>query len=389
MDIKFLKKVFTMDFVKELQDHGGEVFIVGGCVRDAITGKKPKDIDIVVRCIPSANLEAILLDFGKVDLVGESFGVFKFKCRQDEQEYDIALPRSDIKIEGERGHKAIESVTDFMMPIEKDLGRRDFTINSIAMDRDGNLIDPFCGQEDLMKRIIHPTSEDAFIEDPLRMLRALQFAARFNFTLSDELFSLLKTHRELIREITPERVLIEFEKVFDKKGNPELFAMLLKTTGLFKCFFGIEILIEPHLSIRTLHQFLNRAIGFSVENTADFFVRKLKIDNELKKKLQAMDILSNGKLNFDTVFRAIGKHQCVLEEDVFPIFNNLKLPFINGFFPKNINELDIKGEDMMEMGLIGKQISDAQKTILRAIFEEKIENNKESIIKFLNEWKNF
>lgn len=172
---------------KSIQNNNGRAYLVGGYVRDFIlsNGKSLedesfKDIDIEVFGLSYDELIKILSEFGKVDLVGKSFGVIKLTTKSG-IDYDFNLPRRDSK--NGIGHKGFTVVVDHTMTIEEAAARRDFTINSISIDVNGNIIDPYNGKFDIENRVLKPTSE-AFKEDSLRVLRGFQFSARFNMNPS-------------------------------------------------------------------------------------------------------------------------------------------------------------------------------------------------------------
>ena len=163
---------------------GAESYIVGGAVRDELLPNTPssKDIDFLVRNLELNQIANTLSHLGKVKEVGQAFGVVTATI--DGEEFDFAIPRTAETKTGEK-HTEFDVVTDPKAPIEADLGRRDFTINALAKDSNGNIIDLFGGQEDLQNRIIRAVGDpnERFKEDPLRMLRAIQFATRFDFDI--------------------------------------------------------------------------------------------------------------------------------------------------------------------------------------------------------------
>jgi tRNA nucleotidyltransferase (CCA-adding enzyme) len=160
-----------------LVNAGGSPFLVGGFVRDTVMGKPSKDFDIeVYNLAPNAFLEEIQ-KHGEVKLVGESFGVFKLTLR-DGSDLDLSLPRKENKRGA--GHRGFDVDVDPAMPIEVAASRRDFTMNAMVMNPfTGHIIDPFNGRQDIRNGLLRATSA-AFAEDPLRVLRGMQFAARFN-----------------------------------------------------------------------------------------------------------------------------------------------------------------------------------------------------------------
>jgi len=129
---------------------GGRPLFIGGCVRDKILRQEPKDIDVEVYDLPADQLIEVLSRFGRVDQVGVSFGVIKLTT--DDDDFDFTLPRLDNKTGN--GHTGFEVIVDHTLSPLEAAKRRDFTINSIAEDMDGNLIDPYGGESDLMYGVL-------------------------------------------------------------------------------------------------------------------------------------------------------------------------------------------------------------------------------------------
>ena len=228
--------------VKFITDAGGHVYEVGGAVRDAIIAERegvalePKDRDYVVTGIPIEDLIKLLKTIGEVDLVGKSFGVLKFRPDGKKDVYDIALPR--IEVSTGEGHRDFNVNFDHNLSIEEDLVRRDFTINALAVDLDsGETINPYNGIADIDNKIIRIVFPDAFKEDPLRLLRAVQFAARFKFRIDRETFYAMKADAHGIDHISGERIFIEIEKIMVKAEFPSIAFKLMKDTGLLRRIF--------------------------------------------------------------------------------------------------------------------------------------------------------
>lgn len=224
---------FSEKLVQEIVRHG-KLYEVGGAVRDfLISGKDTEEKDYLVTGILLEDLTAILQLHGKVDLVGKSFGVLKFSpfSKSERITYDIALPRKEYSIGV--GHRDFEVQFDHTLKVEDDLARRDFTINAIAKEvATGKLLDPFGGQSDLKKKIIRQVFPEAFLEDPLRMLRAVQFAARFEFEIEPETFESLKRNAHLIGSVSPERIQDELNKLLLKADRPSIGFWLMQKSGL-------------------------------------------------------------------------------------------------------------------------------------------------------------
>lgn len=206
-----------------------KAFLVGGCVRDAVLGIPHKDFDIEVFGISYEQLAKALSRWGKTDLVGRSFGVVKL--RAGEFVFDFTIPRRDSKVAP--GHKGFEITFDENITLQEAASRRDFTVNALMFDpREKRILDFFGGISDLEKRILRHTSE-AFIEDPLRVLRGMQFAARFNLTAAPETIELCRNIRESFAELAIERVREEWFKWAEKSAFPSAgLRFLLETKWL-------------------------------------------------------------------------------------------------------------------------------------------------------------
>jgi tRNA nucleotidyltransferase (CCA-adding enzyme) len=198
--------------IREMRTIGGRPLLVGGCIRDAILGLPSKDIDIEVHGdVDIEELAEVLSAVGTVTEAGRSFGVLK--VRAGGVDLDVSLPRRDSKTGS--GHRGFSITTDASLTLAEASARRDFTINSIMLDPvTGEVIDCHGGLADLEAGIIRHTS-DAFADDPLRVLRGVQFAARFGFTMAPETVelcqSLLGTAEA--RSLSLERIWGEWEKI--------------------------------------------------------------------------------------------------------------------------------------------------------------------------------
>jgi tRNA nucleotidyltransferase (CCA-adding enzyme) len=226
------------DFVIKKILERGKVYEVGGAVRDKYISPilPDKDKDYLVTGIPMEDLCSLLKEFGKVDLVGKSFGVIKFlphKKYNGENVYDIALPRKEYSTGP--GHKDFKVEFDHNLVVENDLSRRDFTMNAMAQDLSTKrLVDPLRGEKDIKNRLIRITSPNSFKDDPLRMLRAVQFAARFEFDLEEKTLESLRENVHLISFVSPERIQEELNKLLLKAKYPSTGFRLMQRTGLLK-----------------------------------------------------------------------------------------------------------------------------------------------------------
>lgn len=190
-----------------------KVFKVGGAVRDQfIKGQTPIDEDYLVCGVPFGELLKYLNDYGQVEHVGVTFGVIKFYPRGCKLATDIALPRKEISTGP--GHKDFKVEFDHTLSVDEDLKRRDFTMNAIAINlQSGDIYDPFNGRKDIDKKVIRVVHKKSFREDPLRILRGVQFAARLNFKIEDKTLKLMKQHKHLLEYISAERIAGELNKI--------------------------------------------------------------------------------------------------------------------------------------------------------------------------------
>lgn len=214
-------------------------YLVGGCVRDSLLGIAQKDFDLEVYGVSYEALEQKLAAHGRVDLVGKSFGVIKFTSRNGDQ-WDFSLPRQDSKIAD--GHRGFRVAVDSDIDPKAAASRRDFTINALMFDpRTSIYLDFFGGQEDLHNRVLRHTSA-AFAEDPLRVLRGMQFAARFNLTAPTETVELCRSIVDSFTELAVERVGMEWFKWAAMSDRPSAGLRFLKDTGWLRHFPEIAAL---------------------------------------------------------------------------------------------------------------------------------------------------
>ena len=209
---KIPKKITKL--AENIKTCGGRAMLVGGCVRDELMGLDPKDFDIEVYGIEPHALKDILKQFGRVDAVGESFTVYKIG-----QDLDVSLPRRERKVA--RGHKGFIVEGDPHMSFAEAARRRDFTINAIMKDAlNGEVVDCYGGQEDLKLGKIRHIADETFVEDSLRVLRAAQFAARFEFEIDEKTVELCRTID--LTDLPRERIWGELEKLLLRSRRPSI-----------------------------------------------------------------------------------------------------------------------------------------------------------------------
>jgi tRNA nucleotidyltransferase (CCA-adding enzyme) len=209
---------------------GGRPFIVGGAVRDALLGLSVKDFDVEVFGLSTPSLKAALAPLGSVNAVGEAFTVFKLAGLDGiEGAVDVSLPRRDSKIG--KGHRGIAVQGDPGLAPEEAARRRDFTINAMLFDpSSAEILDFFGGRRDLGERVLRAVDPSRFGEDPLRALRAMQLAARYELTVEPETARLCASMP--LAELPAERVFGEIEKLLLTSPRPSLGLRLLREWGL-------------------------------------------------------------------------------------------------------------------------------------------------------------
>ena len=214
---------------RAVRDEGGRALIVGGWVRDRLLGIASKDVDLEVFGLEPDRLRALLQRFGSVNAIGESFTVYKV-C-----DVDVALPRRDSKTGP--GHRGFEVIGDPSMTVEEAARRRDFTVNAISWDPLTNeYLDPHDGRGDLLDRkVLRAVDPRTFADDSLRVLRGVQFAARFNLTMEPGTKELCR--RISLNDLPAERVWGEIEKLMLLANRPSMGFELARELGIIKRMF--------------------------------------------------------------------------------------------------------------------------------------------------------
>ena len=202
-----------------------------------------KDYDIEIYNIISLNdLENTLFKYGKVVQVGKSFGVLKLSC--ENYEFDFALPRLEQKVS--KGHQGFTVQTNGDLSFEEAALRRDFTINALGYDFvSKKILDPYDGLNDLQRKTLRHIKDETFVEDPLRVYRAVQFCARFEFDLDKKTFELCQqmVYNGELEELAKERIFEELKKLLLKSNRPSFGFLLIKELGILKYFPQLESLI--------------------------------------------------------------------------------------------------------------------------------------------------
>ena len=213
----------VLEIARAVSAEGGRALLVGGCVRDELMGQQPKDWDLEVYGIQPARLRELLDQFGSVNVVGEAFTVYKLSAH-----LDVSVPRRERKTG--RGHRGFFIEGDPEMSTQDATRRRDFTINAILQDPlTQEILDPFHGREDLSSKVLRAVSPDTFAEDSLRVLRAVQFAARFAFEIDPQTVELCRAID--LSDLPAERIWGEMEKLLLRARRPSIGLNWLRELG--------------------------------------------------------------------------------------------------------------------------------------------------------------
>jgi len=277
---------FARAIAEGVRDRGGRALLVGGCVRDDILGRAPKDLDLEVFGIPASDLQGLLQQFGRVDLVGESFAVYKVGG------LDVALPRRESK--SGRGHKGFVIEGDPDLSYADAARRRDFTINAISRDPlTGELIDPFGGRADLDARRLRVVDPRFFGDDSLRVLRALQFAARFELSVDADTRDILRAIP--LDDLPAERVWGEIEKLLLQAARPSIgFALARDLDIVQRCWPELAALIDCPQE-------------YEWHPEGDVWIHTLMVIDEARKRIEGLDRGPAAAMMLGAVCHDLGK----------------------------------------------------------------------------------
>ena len=346
--------------------------IIGGFVRDTILKIDSIDIDIEVYNIDSfEKLENILKEFGSVNSVGRSFGVCKLDF--DEFKLDFTLPRVDSKVSN--GHCGFDVKIDSSLDYKTASSRRDFTINTIGYDvASKTLLDPFNGIDDLKNKTLKVVDADKFGEDPLRILRAMQFCARFELTLDAKLISICQDmcSKNILAELPNERIFEEFNKLFLKSSKPSIGLIFLKQINALDFFH--ELNLEKSDWLFTLDALDRCEKNITIQLACICFKMKEKdIERFIVKLTNQKKLLRDIKQYHHIVYFLKNKNHILKYSIIKDADLDLLSIFLNGIDYKEENLKDIKklkplinGKELIEVGFKpSKEFSD----LLQLIYE--------------------
>lgn len=276
----------AVPLIKRLENAGFEAYFVGGSVRDYLLGRPIHDVDIATSATP----EEVKQLFQRTVDIGIEHGTVLVLYQQ--KPYEITTFRA----EGEYRDYRRPAEVSFIRKLNDDLERRDFTMNAIAMDRNGMLIDPFNGRQDIENRIIRTVgpAKDRFNEDALRLMRAVRFVSQLSFQIEDQTLKALSSHVFLLQNIAIERKKAEFEKILLGKSRKQAIEMMLDTNlisflpGLTHQEKAIKQLLSfhcEHLNKNEIWALLIFCLNLST-NQAEAFLREWRLSVKEIKDIQ-------------------------------------------------------------------------------------------------------
>ena len=369
-----LDKALSPNVRSAIIDKGGKIYQIGGVVRDEMLGKVSKDLDLLVVGIDIKELGKIIEPFGKVNLVGKSFGVLKFKPEGSSEEIDISVPRIDEKSTG-KGHKDFEIKLGKGISLEQDQLRRDFWMNAMSKDIETGEVHDMGGRGklDIENRVVRMINPQAFQDDPLRMLRAVQFAARFNFKIEPKTYKEIKNNAKLIKTVSAERFHEEFVKMFTKSTKPSYGIKLMIELGLMKFLFPqvrkVSGLVDkiPKANFPAFLAVMLKDLGSQAGKAAqkvmrvsnndaesiDEIVRVMtnkKIQPSSKNEFAVVKWVEN--LNSYVIDSIDGYLQTVKSQTIANLFRDMK----RKGKPTNRKELVVDGRDIIGIGIKGPKV---------------------------------
>ena len=403
---KTIKKI--VDAIQSTQSHGdpnrpgerlyGEIYTVGGAVRDEIIPGAPqsKDVDFVVRNLTLKQIKNAIQSLqdeddlgGDPKEVGAKFSVVTSKI--DGLDFDFALPRKLEKKTGV-GHGDVEVVADPFLPIDADMERRDFTMNAIAKTAGGDIVDNAISQQgikDIQDGVIRAVgeAEDRFRNDPLRMLRAIQFATRFNFKIADETAAAINSNLDMLtpEAVSGERVLVEFEKAWSKgAANSAHFIELLESTGIGKHIFGEDFNPRPAVVSGGRDRIISgNAMAFFMHG-GDY--KKMRPSGLMVKHIE----LARASITDQEVYEYGSKYREVLpllvevlQQVGYPEKSEKIQRILDANLPLSSKELAIGGREIVQLGLKGPIIGQMQAKLLQAVHAGEVENEGDALLNYL------
>ncbi|MCA1030489.1 CCA tRNA nucleotidyltransferase [Bacillus timonensis] len=384
-----------LKIIKTLQEHGFEAYFVGGSVRDLLLNRSIGDIDIATNALP----KEIIKIFNRTIDVGAKHGTII--VHHENEAYEVTTFRLESQYVDFRRP---DEVT-FINSLQEDLKRRDFTMNAIAMSSDEKIIDPYRGQDALKNKLIETVGnpKDRFGEDALRMMRAIRFVSQLSFSLEEQTRLAISQYSHLLKEISIERITVEFEKTL-LGNNPKSAFELMIDTKIFHYLPGLEDKENELKQITkyNLHHLRNREewwllllIVLKIDDVKDF-LKRWKLPNKVIKTIEKASgiflLVKNQGWNKKILFQA-GIENAIAVERIWAVLHNeeptKKVANIEIAYQelpiKTRNEIPINGNDLIEFfqKKPGPWVADILQRIENHIINNEIDLDRDAIREWL------
>ena len=391
------------NIIGSLEEHGFEGFAVGGCVRDSLLKKTPKDWDITTDALP-VDMKKI---FKKTFDTGIAHGTVT--VLMDGVGYELTTYRIDGNYSDGRHPDSVS----FSKSLSEDLCRRDFTINAMAYSNKKGIVDLFDGRKDLQNGIIRAVGDakKRFDEDALRMLRAVRFAAQLGFKIDDDTFEAIKEKAKLLSKVSKERIFVELNKSLCGEFAQNI--KMVYTSGLYR-YIGKEFAkLNKNIYDFYPRKFPNKkhmywaAFLENIENVEAVkkILFELKSDNatrnntyllvkELKNPLPSSDedirwslhrIGADLFCDYIEILKSDKENVDILDK-IDTIENRYSL-ILKENHAYEISMLDITGKDLMDLGISkGPKIGEVLEFLLKKVIENPLNNEKSSLLRLAKEF---
>ena len=350
----------VVNVLERIEENGFEAYIVGGYVRDYVLGIESGDIDICT----NARVKDLLEIFNDINVTSNEYGAVKIIT--DKLRLDITTYRRDLRYNGDRRKVEIEYVDNLI----DDINRRDFTMNTLCMNKDKNIIDILGGQEDIENKIIRCVGniEDRINEDPLRMLRAVRFATTLGFTIEEELYRKLKENAHLIEKLSRERIKEELTKILVSK-NALIGLHMLEDLG-FLSYIGINY-----------NDKLVQVADICGMYSQLEILKEFPFSKEEKENIKIIkNILNYGNIDDNVVF-SYGLYLSMVAGDILSIDKDVISDIEKNLVIKRYKDIDITSEEICEILEVkpGKVISEVYEDLRIVILNRELDNSNSSI----------
>lgn len=382
----------------KLESAGYEAYFVGGAVRDFLLKKEINDIDIATSATP----EEVKQIFSKTVDVGIEHGTVLVLYQN--QSYEITTFRTEAEYEDYRRPKAVS----FIRSLKEDLQRRDFTMNAIAMDKDGNLIDPFHGELSIKNQVIQTVGKatDRFQEDALRMMRAVRFVSQLSFRIEEETLTALEDSVDLLGKIAIERKQSEFDKLLSGDNRKQALQLILQTKiypylpGLSNQEESLKLILEykfDRLTTREMWALLVYCLKLKNKEIEEF-LRGWRMPLKEIREIQLIMHYLNKR--FEVNWSSYDLYEATQEiflsaEVLYLVINGFEskdsiqhyIQIYEGLPIKARSELDVTGNDLMEWfnKSGGPWVKELLLKVEQAILAGSLVNNKKNIKEWLTE----